>query len=346
MSNHTPLAAHGSFTLPSVKITSSNLELLDPEGGFLGDRASKRAFQAILEDWRERISRVDDDPLGETPTTELSKKRLDQLLIEGDPESAGIVHGAIEDFAQELAGVIRRFRRTEGWQDAERIAVGGGFRESRIGELAIGRALVLLKSEGIKIELVPIRHHPDEAGLIGGVHLMPSWILSGHDGLLAVDIGGTNIRAGVVRLDGETPGDATVWKSDLWRHADDSPDRASTVARLADMLTTLAAKAEKKPLKLAPIISIGCPGMIAPDGSIQRGGQNLPGGNWEENDFNLPAAIIEAIPEIGGEKTHVLMHNDAVIQGLSQLPFMQDVKYWGVLTIGTGLGNAAFTNMT
>ena len=32
--------------------------------------------------------------------------------------------------------------------------------------------------------------------------------------------------------------------------------------------------------KLAPFIGIGCPGMIEPDGSIDRGAQNLPG-NWE-----------------------------------------------------------------
>jgi len=38
------------------------------------------------------------------------------------------------------------------------------------------------------------------------------------------------------------------------------------------------------------------------------------------------------------------MHNDAVVQGLSELPFMRDVSHWGVLTIGTGLGNASFTN--
>ena len=40
------------------------------------------------------------------------------------------------------------------------------------------------------------------------------------------------------------------------------------------------------------------------------------------------------------------MHNDAVVQGLSERPFMDDVKRWGVLTIGTGLGNAQFTNRT
>jgi len=38
------------------------------------------------------------------------------------------------------------------------------------------------------------------------------------------------------------------------------------------------------------------------------------------------------------------MHNDGVAQGLSEAPFMQDVECWGVLTIGTGLGNARFTN--
>jgi len=40
----------------------------------------------------------------------------------------------------------------------------------------------------------------------------------------------------------------------------------------------------------------------------------------------------------------VLMHNDGVAQGLSEVPAMQEFKRWGVLTIGTGLGNARFTN--
>ena len=50
------------------------------------------------------------------------------------------------------------------------------------------------------------------------------------------------------------------------------------------------------------------------------------------------------MPEIGGHETVIVMHNDAVVQGLSQVPWMGDVKRWGVLTIGTGLGNARFTN--
>ena len=53
-----------------------------------------------------------------------------------------------------------------------------------------------------------------------------------------------------------------------------------------------------------------------------------------------------AMAEAGGSQSHpvVLMHNDAVVQGLSELPWMQDVKHWAVMTIGTGLGNAHFTN--
>ena len=38
------------------------------------------------------------------------------------------------------------------------------------------------------------------------------------------------------------------------------------------------------------------------------------------------------------------MHNDAVVQGLSEVPSMQDVHKWAVFTIGTGLGNALFVN--
>jgi hypothetical protein len=37
------------------------------------------------------------------------------------------------------------------------------------------------------------------------------------------------------------------------------------------------------------------------------------------------------------------MHNDAVVQGLSEAPFMRGLDHWGVMTIGTGLGNARFT---
>jgi predicted NBD/HSP70 family sugar kinase len=100
---------------------------------------------------------------------------------------------------------------------------------------------------------------------------------------------------------------------------------------------------EKEKCALAPVIGIGCPGIIREDGSIDRGGQNLPG-NWESGGFHLPGSIKEKIQDISGSETMIVMHNDAVVQGLSELPRMQDRENWAVLTIGTGLGNARFTN--
>ena len=73
---------------------------------------------------------------------------------------------------------------------------------------------------------------------------------------------------------------ATVWKSELWRHADDEPTREGAVKRLVKMLKELIAAAEDEGLKLAPFIGIACPGVIDADGSIEKGAQNLPG-NWE-----------------------------------------------------------------
>lgn len=340
------LAGHGSGKLSAVHIDAYNTELQDSEG-FIGDRASGRAFRAILEEERERIRKVDDaDPIGETPSKDISKKKLDKVIAEGDPEAAGVVLGTIEEFAQEFATVIRRFLGLPEWKNTQRIVVGGGLRRSRIGELAIGRTAVLLKPDHA-IELVPIRYDPDEAGLIGCVHLAPSWIFSGHDSILAVDIGGSNIRLGVVELNTKKAPDlsrCSVAASDLWRHADEEPDRAGATERLVKMVKGMIKEAEKKNLKLAPFIGIGCPGLIREDGSIAKGGQNLPGGNWEDASFNLPAVLRDALPAISDHRPVVLMHNDAVVQGLSEVPFMRDVERWGVMTIGTGLGNARFSN--
>lgn len=338
-----PASGHGAAELAAVRLDSYNVELRDGSG-FVGDRASKRAFQAIVETWRERVRAGEDDPLGEDDGKEPGKKKLEKALLSGDIEAVGVVQSAIEDFANALAEVIRRFLRMETWGDTERIVLGGGFREGRVGELALGRTAALLKADGIELPLAPIRHDPDDAGLVGAVHLAPSWIFAGHDGILAVDIGGTNIRAGIVELGAR--GDiskARVVAAERWRHDDDKPTREEAVSRLVEMLEALVAKAEKRKLKLAPFIGVGCPGIIRDDGSIARGTQNLPG-RWSAKGFNLPQLLAEAIPRIGEHDTVVVLHNDAVVQGLSQLPYMRDVERWGVLTIGTGLGNARFTN--
>jgi hypothetical protein len=337
---------HGATTLPSVVVDSYNLEIEDGDG-FVGDRASNSAFRGILDGWRERVAEAaGEDPFGEVETRDIPKKLLDKLLLEGEPEIAGIIHSAVEDFAQAFAAVVRRFLRAKGWRDTERIAVGGGFRESRMAELAVGRTMALLKEHDVDVRLSPIRHHPDEAGLVGAVHLAPAWVFSGHDGLLAVDIGGSNIRAGVVRPRVKKAPDlskAEVWRAALWRHRDEEPTREQAVEELARMLRELIEEAEAAEVRLAPFIGIGCPGVIRDDGTIDRGAQNLPG-NWESRRFNLPARLREAIPAIGGHETTIVMHNDAVVQGLSEIPAMTEVARWGILTIGTGLGNARFTN--
>jgi predicted NBD/HSP70 family sugar kinase len=341
----TGIARHGATRLPSVDVDSFNIELKDDEG-FLGDRASKGAFRKILDTLRKPLKRNGEDPLGSKSAETIAKSTLDEALVGDDVGAAALVHGAIEEFAQELAYVTRRILKSKAWADTERIVVGGGFRQSRVGELAIARTDILLKAEDFKVDLVPIRSHPDEAGLIGCLHLAPSWIFEAHDSILAVDIGGTNIRCGVVETRWKKAPDlskASVRQSELWRHADDEPTREGAVKRLVKMLKALIAAADAEGLKLAPFIGIACPGVINEDGSIAKGAQNLPG-NWESSKFNLPASLVEAIPQIGDHDTAVLMHNDGVAQGLSEVPFMQNVEHWGVLTIGTGLGNARFTN--
>lgn len=339
------LPTHGATVLPSVKVDSYSVEISDDDG-FLGDKASKGAFWDILEKWRKPLKDLGEDPLGEKPGDEIGKTKLADILAEGDPEAAGVVQSAIEEFAQQLSTVIQRFIKLKEWRDTECLVIGGGFSGSRIGALAVGRCGVLLKAKGIDVDLEMIRNDPNEAGLVGAAHLLPAWMLKGHEGILAVDVGGTNIRAGVVELNLKKSADlakAKVVKSNVWRHADEDIKRDDAVMTLVDMLQELAAWAKKNSLSLAPIIGIGCPGTIHEDGSIERGAQNLPG-NWEAKHFKLPSFIREHMPKIGDHETMVVMHNDAVVQGLSELPNVKDRKHWGILTIGTGLGNARFTN--
>lgn len=340
------ITAHGSARLPAVEVDSYNVEIKDDEG-FLGDRASKGAFRDIVENWRKLLRRTGEDPFGDESSEKLTKKMLDEALVKGDLEAGAVIHSAIEEFAQELALVIRRFLKLKAWKDTERIVIGGGFRDSRVGELSIARSSIILKAEGVDIDLMPIRNDPDEAGLIGAAHLAPKWLFKGHNAILAVDIGGTNMRAGVIDLNLKKAPDlskASVWKFELWRHADEKKiDRESAVDGLVKMLKDLIKQAEEEKFKLAPFIGIGCPGIITQDGTIERGAQNLPG-NWESSKFNLPLLLHTAIPKIGDEDTAIVMHNDAVVQGLSEAPFMTDVQHWGALTIGTGLGNVRFSN--
>lgn len=338
---------HGVSLLPRVRVDSYGVEIQD-EKGFVGDRANKRVFQDRLEKWRERLRGSGDDPLNGMLTSELykDKRGLQEVLIAGEPESAGLLIGAIEDYAQELAKTIHRLLEVESWKATDRIAAGGGFREGRVGELAIGRASVLLKSAGATVDLVPIHADPNDAGMIGGIELIAPEIVCRQVRFLAVDIGGTNFRAGVVSIERSTDserGYARVNAREIWRHADEHPTRDGAIHRLGGMLRRLRSQAAAEGHDLAPYICIACPGRIALDGRIERGAQNLPG-DWRAKEFNLPQILHDRLLQDCDWNAVVLMHNDAVIQGLSEVPSMRDIERWGVVTIGTGLGNAHFTN--
>jgi predicted NBD/HSP70 family sugar kinase len=338
--------AHGSLCLPRVNVDSYNLELKNHDG-FIGDRASKKAFVAILDKWRQPLIKNGTDPFKNRPSDEIPRKELDEALAEGDADAAGLIHAVIEDFSQELAAVARRFLKEKSWHDTERLVIGGGLRGRRIGEHMIGRMATLLKADDIDVDVVPITNHPDDAGLIGALFLAPEWVFRGHDAIVAVDIGGTNMRVGVVEFDmKKAPGfeNALVEMREDWRHSEDEKvTREDAVEELIEMLGKVIRRAEKGGRRLAPFIGIGCPGIVESDGSIDRGTQNLPG-NWASSRFNLPQRIIEGIPCIGDQETQVILHNDAVVHGLSEVVRMQDVSTWAVLTLGTGLGNARFTN--
>ena len=70
-------------------------------------------------------------------------------------------------------------------------------------------------------------------------------------------------------------------------------------------------------------------------GRLHRAGRAESAGQLGKQPLQSSASIREAIPEIGDHETIVVMHNDAVVQGLSQLPYLQERGHWGVLTIGT-----------
>ncbi len=85
------IAGHGAARLAAVEVDCYNAELRD-EDGFLGERASGRAFRAILQDGRERVRQVDDeDPFGDVPSSDARKKTLNKLLVSRDPEAASVV---------------------------------------------------------------------------------------------------------------------------------------------------------------------------------------------------------------------------------------------------------------
>ena len=291
---------HAPRELPFVRIDSNNLKIRSGSA-FYGDRARSAALYDIFSELRKKLG--DTDPLG-AQMKKPKRSKLDRLLLEGESDARGLVFSAVEEFAQRLADVVRRFLKEKAWKGTERIAIGGGMRNSRVGELAIARAAMILRLEGLKIGLKPIDNDPDEAGLIGAAYLFAPERLAPYDAMLAVDIGGSNIRAGILKLPKQRspyPTRVKVRDMTIWRHADDDPSREEAYGEMVRMLKDLIARADKEGFDLAPCIGIGCPGNIQADGTIRDGGHNLPG-NWEAKRFNLPERLHADLPRIDDER--------------------------------------------
>ena len=75
------LPAHGAAVLLSVTIDGYNVEIEDEEG-FIGDKASKSAFWELVDKWRKPLKEAGEDPLGDKPSEELSKRKLADLGYE------------------------------------------------------------------------------------------------------------------------------------------------------------------------------------------------------------------------------------------------------------------------
>jgi hypothetical protein len=323
-----------------VRISGYGAKLPDPEkiDNFLGDRVSGRAFVKAFQKHCKRCRLA----IMKKPT----EGDIERLLEDGDSDEERAVRDVAVAFGESLAEVIQQFLKWSYWKKTDRIIIGGGMAARHVGDIAIHAAQARLMKGHPRLELERIHHHPDEAGLVGSVHLIPASRTSGKDGLLAVDIGGSKVRCGIVEFGERKSGllaDARVWRIEVWRHAKARASRGKLVKMIAEMLEALIKEADKAEFRLSPLVRVGVPGDIDEDGYILSGAHNLPG-NWEDRKFNLPAELASRLPEIGGEPASVSIHNDAVIQGLAELPFVRDVRRWGILTIGSGLGNAHFVN--
>ena len=237
------IAAHGAMRLPSVELDSYNVELKDDEG-FIGDRASKGAFRDIIENWRKSLRKAGDDPIGDEPSEDITKKELDTLLAQGDREAAGIVHGAIEDFSQEFALVIRRYPQAQGLE---------GHRAHR------GRRR-LSRQPGRRTRDRPHRRHPQGRRNRHRSRSDPQRSRRGRPDRRGASRAGLDVqgsrsdprrrhrrhqyprrrRASSICKKAADLSKAAVWKFELWRHGDEEDvKREHAINNLVDMLKGL-----------------------------------------------------------------------------------------------------------
>ena len=212
---------HGIQNLPAVTVDTYNEELRDEEG-FVGDRASGRAFRAILDDWARTCLEL----AGRRSVRRHTNQR--HLEIQARQGVGGQRHGRSGTRSHRHRGVRPRARHRSAQVPASRrLARHRAHRDRRRfefkpslpsrdgpGRRSCLRAKALplncARSEIIRMKRVcSARYSSRRAGC---------W--RGHDAIIAVDIGGTNLRVGIVELRMKK-GDvskAAVWKLQQWRH--------------------------------------------------------------------------------------------------------------------------------
>jgi hypothetical protein len=231
------LPTHGAAVLPSVEVDSYNLEVEDDDG-FVGDKASRGAFREMLDKWRQPLRELGEDPLTTSRRGDLEAR---SVLAQGTPEAAGVVQAPWR--VRAARRVIRRFLRQKdgGTPTASSSAAASAQAGSASG---IARTELILKAESpIDIEL--IRHDRTRRACSAPRTCGRCW--AGYEGILAVDVGGTNIRTGVAKLNQARPGPVAGRRAEieLWRHGDEDVKRDDAVDRLVEMLEAHVKDAKK-----------------------------------------------------------------------------------------------------
>lgn len=336
---------HGETRFSDVEVRSYSLPLKDGDT-FLGDLASGSEFRKVLRRERHRIDATGRPPFGSDRTHELTGDDLDAALRERNSTAEGrVIENAIGAFSQRFATVLAEFLETAEWRGTQRVVCGGGLMEGDVGAELVRRTQSRLRVDRPDLELRRLHHAPDEAGMIGWTVAAPAGALDAGEAFVAVDIGGTNVRWGIVRSEHwkDGPRSASIIRHDKWCHAEEEVSREAVVERIAEGIRGMVREAQSSGIRLAPLVGLSCPGIVCSDGRLARGGQNLPG-DWSDGEFELPKAIAAEIGTIAGRRPAVVLHNDAVVQALSELPEMRDVERWAAVTLGTGLGNCSFQN--
>lgn len=325
-----------------VAVRCYSVGLADPEHRdgtiFLGDRARAAALYAILEEQRRLACTRIDARWHRGLAGPIDADAVDSWLRSGETPVRDVILEAACLFGCRLSRVMRGFLATAPWQGVERIVVGGGLAGRQVGRIAISVARGLMAAESPAVDVVGIALDPDEAALVGSIWLVDPALLAGCETMLAVDLGGTKVRVGLLELAQLADGRVGVRDKQVWRHTETVRTRDGLIDGLAEMIDETRGEPAAR--------ASGRHRLSGPHRARWRhpGRHPEPSGRLVGPGFNLLQALQTRLFKANGGSFDVDLHNDAVAQGLSALPAMRDVRTWAVVTTGTGLGNAVFEN--